>query len=567
MITVRRGNFSGEVSFSFNKNIVHSDYYSLLAPKAVSYSAGVIELFFKEVGRIQYEREDQSKLRRIYDNWLSVPITNQIVNSAQGQETGELNNAKIPIFNNQVISPVIPTDHIRQLADGGAEKSLSSTPTDSSTSSFHDSVQNDNSVISTTTPHYYGGGGGGGALSPASSGGGGVAVADDVPTTTPTSTTPTDTPTTTPTSTPPVETPSSTPTSTPPADTPTTTPTSTPPVDTPTSTPTSTPDTVPPSAPTVIVTWPDSNHPILHLSVTSTDASSSEVFFDIFYATSSDWMEFISNSSSAEYDFIGARGNSYLFRVNALDSCGNISTSSQSTTTTLDYITLAGTQSETVRTLTKDNNPYIANAYTVPVGATLNIEPGVQVKIISRTDLDIKGVFSAIGSADDRIRFEPYSPGAYWGQFQINNAVFSASYTDFVSGNSLITKPDAYDGMLLAQNSIINLDNDYLWDIYEYGNVVQARYSTTTISNSVIGDAEISSNIWVPNRGIRVKSGELHLDNVIFQNLTYGVLGGSIHDLDLTSLYYTNLSDTNFVNVERPFVPSGWPNLVSSTPV
>lgn len=41
---------SGENVYTFD-NIVHSDYYSLLAPKAISYGVGVIDLFFKEAER------------------------------------------------------------------------------------------------------------------------------------------------------------------------------------------------------------------------------------------------------------------------------------------------------------------------------------------------------------------------------------------------------------------------------------------------------------------------------------------------------------------------------------
>ena len=55
-----------EESF-FNRNyfiddpIVHSDYFNLLAPKAVSYGAGAIDLFFKEadiMGSNSYKVDD-----------------------------------------------------------------------------------------------------------------------------------------------------------------------------------------------------------------------------------------------------------------------------------------------------------------------------------------------------------------------------------------------------------------------------------------------------------------------------------------------------------------------------
>jgi len=48
---------------------VHSDYYSLLAPKAISYGAGVIELFFKEAEKRKAELEAQKKAEEQKSWW------------------------------------------------------------------------------------------------------------------------------------------------------------------------------------------------------------------------------------------------------------------------------------------------------------------------------------------------------------------------------------------------------------------------------------------------------------------------------------------------------------------
>lgn len=45
--------------------IVHSDYYSLLAPKAISYGAGVIDLFFKEVEKEEQKQQEKSWLDKL----------------------------------------------------------------------------------------------------------------------------------------------------------------------------------------------------------------------------------------------------------------------------------------------------------------------------------------------------------------------------------------------------------------------------------------------------------------------------------------------------------------------
>ena len=47
---------------------VHSDYFSLLAPKAVSYGAGVVKLFFDEAENAKKEYENKSWLQKLRDN-------------------------------------------------------------------------------------------------------------------------------------------------------------------------------------------------------------------------------------------------------------------------------------------------------------------------------------------------------------------------------------------------------------------------------------------------------------------------------------------------------------------
>lgn len=52
---------------------VHSDYYNLLAPKAVSYGAGVIKLFFEEAEKKKKEQEEKSwwqKVKEKASSWL-----------------------------------------------------------------------------------------------------------------------------------------------------------------------------------------------------------------------------------------------------------------------------------------------------------------------------------------------------------------------------------------------------------------------------------------------------------------------------------------------------------------
>ena len=90
-----------EESF-FNRNyfiddpIVHSDYFNLLAPKAVSYGAGVIDLFFKEAERKKQEEQQKSWWDKT-KNWLKNNINN--FSSSLLNLAGDNNSASNSNFN------------------------------------------------------------------------------------------------------------------------------------------------------------------------------------------------------------------------------------------------------------------------------------------------------------------------------------------------------------------------------------------------------------------------------------------------------------------------------------
>lgn len=70
---VQKINISNQVSFVFD-NPVHSDYFYLLAPKAVAYGAGVVKLFFEEAEKKKQEEQNKSwwqKLKENASSWLA----------------------------------------------------------------------------------------------------------------------------------------------------------------------------------------------------------------------------------------------------------------------------------------------------------------------------------------------------------------------------------------------------------------------------------------------------------------------------------------------------------------
>ena len=59
LVALKKSIFGGEELF-IDDPVVHSDYFSLLAPKAVSYGAGVIDLFFREAEKKKLEQSEKS---------------------------------------------------------------------------------------------------------------------------------------------------------------------------------------------------------------------------------------------------------------------------------------------------------------------------------------------------------------------------------------------------------------------------------------------------------------------------------------------------------------------------
>ena len=85
---------------------------------------------------------------------------------------------------------------------------------------------------------------------------------------------------------------------------------------------------------------------------------------------------------------------------------------------------------ETSTTWDPDGSPYsLPEGLTVAADAVLTIEPGVMIGIGYRRSLIVNGGLTAIGTADDTIRFVPLSPDSAWGSL-----IFDSTTTDNFMG-------------------------------------------------------------------------------------------------------------------------------------
>ncbi|MDD2758209.1 MAG: hypothetical protein PHD72_02435 [Patescibacteria group bacterium] len=165
---------------------------------------------------------------------------------------------------------------------------------------------------------------------------------------------------------------------------------------------------------TSAITATSTTSSIIHLEFSATDELSPPALYDLenLSPSGTEWASLLRQSASTSYDFIATSSGDYSFRLRASDALGNFS---DWTTTTITaaitpevfvYNYLDGTQTDAEVTLTKDGSPYILKTYTVPLGKTLRIEAGTVIKGFSQTSLlDIHGSLSVAGTAEDRVIF------------------------------------------------------------------------------------------------------------------------------------------------------------------
>ena len=222
------------------------------------------------------------------------------------------------------------------------------------------------------------------------------------------------------------------------------------------------------------------------------------------------------------------------------------------------FVMLAGMQEDTVRTLDIKNSPYVVWSYQVPTGKTLNIDQGVNIFLQTYGTMEINGSLNAIGAQDMPINFISYPTSTAWANLRFNNSTSTFNFVNFRRGDRTTRLLQNLDGMLLAKNSNLTINNSLIWD--SEANAIGGTDSIFNISNTTIG-ASVKNN---RTYGINVRGGKLSLDNVVFNNLYVGVEAGGTFDSH-PILEKKNMSDANFISVDYLYEPRTWWNSVSST--
>jgi hypothetical protein len=203
---------------------------------------------------------------------------------------------------------------------------------------------------------------------------------------------------------------------------------------------------------------------------------------------------------------------------------------------TSNYINLGSWTLASDATLNSGIN-YLFNSITVPKNITLTISSGASLTM-SGGDIKIDGVLEAKGEAGKEINIKPKS---YWGRIIFNNSSSSLDYVNFTGGNHAGTNSN---GLVSANNSILNFSNINFSDVERPYNMFYLANSTTTIQSSVIGWATPYVGTKTVE-GIRLFGGNLTLDGVSFKQMKIGIEASNSATLLMKNMSMDSFQDVS----------------------
>ncbi len=149
----------------------------------------------------------------------------------------------------------------------------------------------------------------------------------------------------------------------------------------------------------------------IELNFSAFDDFSENNCFDLQVSVNTSSMSEVLNCANfGQYVFETEESGEIQFYLRAKDELGNysewVATSTIIAPIGFEYNYLNGKQTESELILTKEGSPYILQNYTVPVGKILRVEPGVVVKGLTRRSvIYVEGKIFAEGTEEEPIYF------------------------------------------------------------------------------------------------------------------------------------------------------------------
>ncbi|PIZ76208.1 hypothetical protein COY05_01990, partial [Candidatus Peregrinibacteria bacterium CG_4_10_14_0_2_um_filter_38_24] len=187
---------------------------------------------------------------------------------------------------------------------------------------------------------------------------------------------------------------------------------------------------------------------------------------------------------------------------------------------------------------------YIYSGIEITDSGELTIPAGTQLYLHNSTGIKNYGILYINGTVDSPVNITGH--GGSWGKMIVDGGIFSANYLNITNGSG-------GSGMITLDNqSVATIENSQLIDSTRPGIVLKSTNSQLNLTNTTIGWStplpKNSPKSW-HMYGIEMFAGNLNLDNIIFQEMTRGILGyngATASMINMTSSSFVNISEMNW---------------------
>jgi len=251
-------------------------------------------------------------------------------------------------------------------------------------------------------------------------------------------------------------------------------------------------------------------------------------------------------------NFTSSEGTAYV--MDKFPSVDNLSFSSS----TMGYLVLRAVFMDEDGEL-KPNISYLLDTLFVNEGVKLKILSGADVAMEHYSDIVVDGVLEVDGEVGNEVNIYGFSTNTYWGSIYFSTSTSYIKNAVLERGHLHMSMPSEKQGVLIVNNSNLELENVDLLDLRPPGNFIRSRNSVLNAQNvSFVDDEKFTESLsgLAYTSGINVIGGSVSLDSCNFANLNYGVRDFNIPTS--TPFIMNNMSADSFVNVDTDIEVFGW---------
>ena len=197
----------------------------------------------------------------------------------------------------------------------------------------------------------------------------------------------------------------------------------------------------------------------------------------------------------------------------------------------------------------KAGNEYLVSSIKINAGSTLNIDPGVVMNMISRASIGVDGALNINGTADNPVNISPADGEENWGGIIFHDSTSVINYANLVEGGLSTVHNSSESGVLVLDNSNVELNGVELLNARRPQNMVYSANSILSLKDSKISWDNPKSGDWIIV-GVFLNGGHIILDNTYFNEMHYGVRA----EQDATGEMF-NMTEAHFISTTVPYFP------------